>query len=299
MFSAAKRSAIASLMLFLLAGLFIPLVQSAADDAPARPIETGHRVFSCGHSFHYFMPPILGEIAQSAGFKDHVQVGLSSIGGSQVIKHWDMPDDKYKAKKALSEGKVDVLTLSPIFLPDPGIENFANLALDHNPKIRILIQENWLPWDSGDMVFPPKKAPMVDHDARTADELRQIHAPYFKSIDGHVRELNEKFGKQALFVVPCGQAMIGLREKIIQGKVAGIKTQDELFTDPLGHVRQPAQTLIAYCYYSAIYRKSPVGLPLPGILKNAKNASWDDSLNRVLQETAWEAVRSHPLSGVK
>src|SRR4051812_2349501 len=26
----------------------------------------GLRVFSCGHSFHYFMPPILGDIAKKA-----------------------------------------------------------------------------------------------------------------------------------------------------------------------------------------------------------------------------------------
>jgi hypothetical protein len=296
---AARRCFMLSAVVVVLLLFLAPATRSAADDVSAKPIETGQRVFFCGHSFHFFMPTILSDIARSAGLKDHLQVGLSAIGGSRVIQHWDVPEEKNKAKKALSEGNVDVLTLSPIFLPDPGIENFAKLALEHNPKIRILIQENWLPWDSGDMVFPPKKAPMVDHDARTAEELRRIHAPYFKSIDGHVRELNEKFSKKALFVVPCGQAMIGLREKIIQGKAAGIKTQDELFGDPLGHVRQPAQALIAYCYYASIYRKNPVGLPLPGILKNAKNANWDDSLNRVLQETAWDAVRSHPLSGVK
>jgi len=36
--------------------------------------------------------------------------------------------------------QVDVLTLSPIFLPDPGIENFTKLALEHNPDIRVIVQ---------------------------------------------------------------------------------------------------------------------------------------------------------------
>ena len=42
---------------------------------------------------------------------------------------------------------MDVLTLSPIYLPDDGIEKFVNLAVKHNPKVRVFVQENWLPCD--------------------------------------------------------------------------------------------------------------------------------------------------------
>jgi hypothetical protein len=51
----------------------------------------------------------VAEAALDAGIKDHVSVGLSSIGGSRVIQHWDLEDEKHQAKKALTEGKVDVL----------------------------------------------------------------------------------------------------------------------------------------------------------------------------------------------
>jgi hypothetical protein len=34
----------------------------------------------------------------------------------------------------------------------------------------------------------------------------------------HVAEINHKLGKQVLFVVPMGQAVIALREKIIAGQ---------------------------------------------------------------------------------
>src|SRR6202007_3016281 len=105
------------------------------------------------------------------------------------------------AKKALGTGKVDVLTLSPIHLPDEGIEKFTKLALEHNPKIRITIQEFWLPFDLYDPLFSKRPA-KVDHNAPTGAELRKMHAPYFKGMDEHVRELNKKHGKQVLFVVP-------------------------------------------------------------------------------------------------
>lgn len=51
----------------------------------------GQRIYFSGHSFHYFMPPILADIAKKADIKDHTQVGLSAIGGSRVYQHWSAP----------------------------------------------------------------------------------------------------------------------------------------------------------------------------------------------------------------
>jgi hypothetical protein len=189
-------------------------------------------------------------------------------------------------------------------LPDPGIDNLTALALEHNPNIRITVQEFWMPFDNDQLAFPKQRPKNVERNGRTAAELHKMHAAYFKSMDDHVRELNEKHKKQVLYVVPTGQAVIGLREKIIDGKAPGIKSQDDLFTDAIGHVRAPVQALVAYCHYAVIYRRSPVGLPAPAILGKSKDGAGSDaadteSLNRLLQELAWEAVRQHPLSGVR
>jgi hypothetical protein len=256
----------------------------------AEPITQGQRIFTCGHSFHYFVPGILADLAKKAELKDHVQVGLSSIGGSRIIQHWDVLEEKNKAKEALKTGKVDVLTLSPIFLPDPGIENFTKLALEHNKDIRIVVQPIWLRWD----VYEPttKRPAKVDHDAISAEELRKRHEPYFKSMDEFIRDLNKKQGKTVLYEVPVPQAVIALREMIIAGKVPGIKRQEDLFTDELGHGKGPLQLLVAYCNYAVIYRRSPVGLPVPNILKQAKLGDNEEKLNRLLQELAWEAASS-------
>jgi hypothetical protein len=267
------------------------LLCSLAQDPPAPP--KGQRVLSAGHSFHVFVPGILKDLAQGAQIKDHAQVDVSSIGGSRVIQHWDVAEEKNKAKTALKTGKVDVFTLSPIYLPDEGIANFTRLALEHNPQIRVTIQEFWLPYDSF-----MKKVDKPDRNALTGEELRARHEPYFKSVDDHVKDLNQKHGKNAVFVVPVGQAVIALREKIIAGAAPGLKTQEDLFTDPIGHVRAPVQALTAYCHFAVIYRKSPVGLPMPGVMAKAKLEE-GEKLNRLLQELAWEAVTRHPLSGVQ
>jgi hypothetical protein len=279
----------------LLLFLFLPsLALAVPPDAPP----AGQRVFTCGHSFHVFVPGILSDMAKGAGIKDHQLVGLSSIGGSRVIQHWDVADDKNKAKDALRAGKVDVLTLSPIHLPDDGIEKFARLALEHNPKIRITVQESWLPFDIYDPTF--KQRPQkVDHNATTIEELKKLHAQYFKVMEDHVRELNKQLGKDVLVIAPIGHAVLTLREKIVAGEAPGLKMQEDLFLDAIGHAKPPLQALSGYCYYALIYQRSPVGLPLPAVLTRAKNPDWDEKLNRLLQEIAWDAVRQHPLSGVK
>jgi hypothetical protein len=269
---------------------------AAAQDKSTQTVPKGQRVFSCGHSFHYFMPPILSDIADSAKITDHKQIGLSKIGGSRVIQHWNVPEKANQAKKALTEGIVDVLTLAPIYLPDEGIENFTKLAFDNNPNVRVNVQEFWLPYDVFDEENPlkPRK---VDHNAQTGASLKKEHQPYFKKMDAHITDLNKKFGKKVLYIVPVGQAVIALREKIIDGKAPGLKNQEALFTDAIGHARAPLEALVAYCHYAAIYKTSPVGLPVPGILKETKLEDVE-KLNTLLQELAWDAVTHHPLSGV-
>ena len=75
--------------------------------------------------------------------------------------------------------------------------------------------------------------------------------------------LNHAHGKPVASVVPVGQALVALREAVHAGQVRPLKSQEELFTDPLGHPAMPVQVLAAYAHFAAIYRRSPVGLPLP------------------------------------
>jgi len=157
-----------------------------------------------------------------------------------VIQHWDVADDKYKAKAELRTGKVDVLTLSPIFLPDDGIEKFTTLALEHNPDIRICIQPIWLRWDVYELTT--KRPEKVDHNDVTAEELKKRHAAYFKSMDDYVADRNKKLGKTVLYIVPAPQAVIALREKIIDGKGAGAQVAGRPIHGPTGARHGAAQS---------------------------------------------------------
>lgn len=287
-----------ALLTVLLAGLVGSTSATAAEPALLPPIDKGLRVFTCGHSFHVFSYQQVAQMAQAAGLQ-HQLAGLSSIGGSTVKKHWDLADAKNLAKKALKEGQVDVLTLSPIWLPDEGIENFAKLAVQHNPDIRITVQEFWLPNDEYVPVYPLQTKKKIDHNGPDIPELLEANTHYMRDVEEYVDAINQRLGKDTLLVVPVGAASIELRKRIIAGTAPGLKAQWDLFRDTWGHANPPLQILASYCHYAVIYRRSPVGLPVPAAF--AKLTMTDDEkqkLNLLLQEIAWDTVSHHPMAGV-
>jgi hypothetical protein len=258
----------------------------------------GLRVFTCAHSFHGFVYKMLAETAKGAGITDHVSAGYSGIGGSRVIQHWDVADEKNQAKAALNAGKIDVLTLSPIWLPDEGIEKFATLGLQHNPDIKVTVQEFWLPNDTYEPKYPLDTKKAVDHNATNLAELKEKQQHYDRDVDEYCQAINKRLGKDVIVTVPVGMAVVALREKVAAGEAPGLTKQWDLFRDNWGHPQAPMRVLSTYCHFAVIYHRSPVGLPMPSDLKDPKKPEWDEKLNRLLQELAWDAVIHHPMSGV-
>jgi hypothetical protein len=172
--------------------------------------------------------------------------------------------------------------------------------------------EAWAPFDVYNPVLydphykpQPDEPPVmlkpvkVDHNAATGEGLRKMMEYYVRTMNEHVAAVNKKLGKQVVFVVPMTEAVTELREKIIAGQAPGLKVQEDIFSDQLGHPKAPLAALEAYCHYAVIYRKSPVGLPVPSVLAKSGIPQEDlEPLNRLLQEVAWNAVTHHPLSGV-
>ena len=268
---------------------------SSSKPASFAPGAEGTRVFVCAHSYMIYTAGMLPAVSKSAGAA-YLNAGQQMIGGSQVIQHWNLPDEKNQAKKALREGIVDVLTLSPhLLLPDAGIDNFTKLGLDTNPNLRVLVQASWVPKDGKLGEFTNAMRDMV-----TAEELHQMrdshHGGWLKSLEAQVNALNASVGRQAVFIVPVSAAVFALRERIAEAKAPGLTKQSEMFRDDHGHPANPMALLVTYCHFAAIHQRSPVGLPVPASLKDNAQAH---ELNLLLQQIAWEAVSSYPMSGVK
>lgn len=270
------------LNLCLWLAISISIIAVADEPAPLR-------VFYTGHSFHMFVPQRLEKMARTADVKGYKTVGQQGLGGSRVEQHWDLPDDKNQAKKALQTGLVDVFTMAPnVKMPDTGIERFAELALKHNPKVRLLVQESWVPGDYLDKRISEN----VQRDATDLAKVRADQQTWRKQMESQVKAINELAGREAAAIIPAGEAVVRLRELVAAGKVPGVTKQSELFTDPIGHGKEPILLLTAYCNFACITGRTPVGL------KSSKPEG-DDELDALLQHIAWEVVTAYPLSGVK
>lgn len=201
-----------------------------AADTPS--VVSGQRVFVTAHSFHIFVAPRLGPLAKAAGIENHQLVGMQMIGGSKVIQHWNLPDE--------------------------GIDNFVELGLQHNPKLRFLVQHSWVPWDGW---LPDEKvANNEERDARPLDKVRVANKRFRDMLEAQVNALNQKLGYDAVRIVPVGDAVLKLRELVAAGKAPGLTKQTDLFGDQIGHGKEPVLALATYCNFACIYRRSPVGL---------------------------------------
>src|SRR5262249_25623039 len=156
---------------------------------------------------------------KAGGVKEYQKAGSQGLGGSRVIQHWDLPDEKNQAKKALETGKVDVFTMAPhLKIPDEGIDHFVELGLKHNPKMRFVVQASWMPFDG-------VEKPITDNAQRDNTDLAKLRAVqdlWRKQMEEQARAINQKAGRDVVRIVPAGDAVVKLRELVAAGKAPGV-----------------------------------------------------------------------------
>jgi hypothetical protein len=215
------------------------------------------------------------------------------LGGSTASQHWNLPDETNKAKTALRAGTVDVLTLSPFQeMPDKGITNFTNLGIEHNAKLRVFVQASWPAFDS--LSIPGHANVQQQRNTMNVESLRALqlaqNSTWRKILEEQIHALNTAIGRPVVELIPVNDAVFTLRERIVAGTVPGLSQQTDLFKDNIGHPTSPLALLVTYCHFSAIYDKSPIGLPVPASIAENPHAA---ELTTVLQTVAWETVTTY------
>jgi hypothetical protein len=226
------------------------------------------------------------------------------MGFSRTQQFWDQPEAQSQAKQALKTGKIDALVMSPMDMPDKGVEEFVKLGLQDNPRMRFFVQNNWAGFNNDGQKARESMQLMMSGklkkwDETTEEDLKTLNTRCEQAFEAQVKEINERIGRPAVFIIPTSQANTDLRARIIQKKFPGLDKQSQLFIDQIGHPSTPQVVLNAYLHFATLYGRSPVGLPMPSLLKKANNPKWDESFNKELQELAWKTVINYPASGVK
>jgi hypothetical protein len=196
--------------------------------------------------------------------------------GRQVVE--DTP------RTLMEKGEVDVcLTVDLNWAEWPALDKWAPAGLAHNPNFRLYQQARFL-----------AEKPEERDNSKIADVQAALDKAR-KKLEVRVDAINKDLGKQVVFIVPVGDAIVKLREMVVDGKFPGVTKQSELFlSGPRGsiHVEKHANLLTAYCNYAAIYQKSPVGLKL-------EMEDITDEQHAILQKLAWETVSQYPYAGLK
>jgi hypothetical protein len=271
----------------------------ASADAPA-----GRKLFYATHSLMWDVPAPLTEEVTAFGIKDHDIVGVQRLGFSRTQQHWDQPEGRNQAKTALQDGKVDDFIMSPMDMPDKGVENFVMLGVQNNPSMRFFVQNNWAGFNNDGQKARQSMQLMTSGklkkwDESTEEDLKTLNTQCEKAFEAQVKEINEKLGREAVFIIPTSQANTALRTAIVRGEFPGLEKQSQLFLDQIGHPTPPLVALNTYLHFATIYGRSPVGLPIPTVLKRENNPKFDEDFNRRLQELAWKTVTEYAPSGVK
>jgi len=259
-------------------------------DTPSKPC----RVLCTAHSFSGI--GWVGVLAKQAGIVGYEDLGKQSLGGSRVLTHWTLADDRNRAKELLAEGKVDVLTLSPnMQIPDEGIDLFVDFAMKHNPDIRIIVQGSWMTWDG----LGKDGISNDERDLRPVSEIRDRTTRHMEDIRTQLRATNARVGRNVCTFVPAGAAVVRLRELIAENSLPGFSKPSQLFYDDIGHGKAPIAQLLNYMYYIAIFHRDP--RELPGLGRNGwrkEDGIPDPQLTAVLKQLAWDTMQNEPLGGL-
>lgn len=171
-------------------------------------------------------------------------------------------------------------------------DKFYVYASNYKPDITMYIYETWHCLYTG-------TADGCPYDPDDADLWRARLTRDLPKWEGIMNAVNGKHSLKNVKLIPAGQAMAALYDKIMEGKVPGITSINQIFADDI-HPNDVGNYFVACVMYSVIHGKSPVGLTnqLYGQYNNAYKAP-TVAQAKIFQETAWETICKYPFDGVE
>lgn len=267
--------------------------------APLPPPDRQLAVFHIGHSLvNRDMPSMLAQLS-GEGHRYESQLGW----GAPLRSHWgEIPlagfevenaHPRYRdAREAVASGDYDAIVLtemveirSAIRYHDSSryLAAFAAEAWKARPDTRVYLYETWHPLDDPDGWLDRLDADLSEN------WLGKVLRPALGRLPDGAR----------IHLIPAGQAMASLvREIESRGGVGEVKDRTGLFADAI-HLNDLGNYFVALVHYAVLYQKAPAGLPHVLLRADGSPADAPDAeLARLMQEVAWAAARSTPLTGV-
>jgi hypothetical protein len=233
------------------------------------------------------------KLAESRGYT-HTW-GRSMIPGAPISWHWTHEGGFTQPpfggwKKALTEYQWDAITLQPFSTYKNELDaakNFIELIVKKSPAAQVFVYAQWMTRDKGDFDMA------WTQPGGTATGTRDYYEKF-------VVELRQACPNMKPFrLIPAGHAMYLLNQKIKAGQVPGFRDIREVYNDGI-HLNNVGSYIAGCSFFATIYGESPVGLPFEPyqLQPGYRGTTITPELARIIQETVWEIVATHPLTGV-
>ncbi len=254
------------------------------------PGEKTKRIFLMGSSLtDQVKPGKMGKLAESRGYQ---QIwGKHSIPGAPIRIIWKARDLKRvhkpfeSAGKALKEFEWDAVTIEPRNGYEADLEaacKFIDYTLEKSPEVQFYVFAQWPRTRRG------------SYDTQWLSDSKDIQNNIRLGFEEFLKDMREQYADipNPPLMVPAGHAKHLLELKIQAGLVPGMNSIYDGYSDG-SHLNPLGEYIVGCTFFATIYRESPIGLP------TEPYCDIPADLAAVIQETVWEAVNAHPLSGVK
>jgi hypothetical protein len=255
-------------------------------------------VLMVGHSLFAFDGPAMLQSALRAG-TGAAEVQAQIINGAPLQYNWQNSGsaEGVDARSVLPEGGIGHLILTEALPLDNHLtwsetgvfaEAFAALAMNASPEARVYVQETWHSLKSGTGAeIPYDEGADIPWRRRLEQDL-----PKWQGLVADLRRARPGAAER-VSLIPAGQAMALLQDRIALGEVPGLASIQALFADDI-HLNDRGHYFVAMVQYACLTGQSPLGLPTDF------SDQWgnpfetpDPALARQLQEIAWEAVTAY------
>lgn len=269
------------------------------------PADGAMRVVGTGHSFMAPGYKCFPKICRAAGFKQplYTHTGGGMTGSARY--KWEQENGIFgfdrnpypKLLASISNAKWDAMMWGPYFKDRP--EYYAcwiDFCQKYNPDMKFYLSDAW------PQLLQLKEVPKSE-DFFTDEVLDRMGNEKQSQYVELVSKLRKDYpGK--VFVLPTSDAMTLAAKHFIRGELPGVQgihqvvggKQRSLWRDQLGHLGPGFDRLEGYVFYATLYRRSPELIKTEIQFGDGKFPSAE--LDAVFRKIAWQAVISHPLSGV-
>lgn len=227
---------------------------------------------------------------------EQITLGSQRVPGAPIGWFVRNPDSGFtmepfgKYPKALSEYEWDGLSFQPFQWGfDENIKDMPKILevlYAKSPQAQVYIYAQW-PYGEkgGDWTrrwLEPRKTNIMSRD----------------EYETHVTWLRQNYpDRKPAKLIPVGHVLHVLDQRAKAGLVPGLTTMWDWYIDAV-HVNNVVNFTIGSTFYAVIFGKSPVGLPHEMYNHADSRVRITPELARLIQETVWQVVATHPMTGV-